>query len=432
MNLLFAHPNMPGQFKHLARAFGAEGGHRIYFVTKHKTAEIPGVTRVTYGVKQAEHKETHRYLRLTERAVYQGQAAWRACHQLKTQASFEPDIIIAHPGWGDTLFLRDLFPRARVLHFCEFYYRAHGADVDFDPAELPNEDTLARLRVKNITNLASLENMDWGLAPTVWQWSLHPAEYQPRISVMHDGVDTQQCQPDPHASITLPNGKTFKAGDEVMTYIARNFEPYRGFPTFMKAAEMLLAERPNLHIVAVGADEVSYGKAAAAGTTYRGEWLKKVNLPEDRIHWTGTLPYGELLKLYQVSAAHVYLTYPFVLSWSMLEAMASGVALVASNTMPVLEVVEDGSNGLLADFYNPRDVADKVGQLLDAPDGNAAMRAAARQTVVDRFDLEKLLPLHMELVRQIARGNVPPPVSEEIKKVSPIAPYSHAMWRGPR
>ncbi len=432
MNILFLHPNMPGQFKHLARAFGAEGGHRIYFVTKHTSAEIPGVTRVTYGTKQGEHKETHRYLRLTERAVYQGQAAWRACHQLKTKEGFEPDIVISHPGWGDTLFLRDLFPKARFLNFCEFYYRAHGADVDFDPEELPNEDTLARLRIKNITNQASLENMDWAIAPTVWQWSLHPAEYQPRISVIHDGVDVKQCQPNGQASITLPNGKKFKPGDEVMTYIARNFEPYRGFPTFMKAAEILLRERPNLHIIAVGADDVSYGKAAAPGTTYRSEWLKKVQLPADRIHWTGTIPYDQLIALFQVSAAHLYMTYPFVLSWSMLEAMACGAALVTSDTMPVREVVEDGKNALMADFYDPRDVANKLGQLLDSPDRNASLRAAARQTVVDRFDLEKLLPLHMELVRQLARGNVPPPVSEDIKKISPIAPYSHAMWRGSR
>ena len=432
MNILFLHPNMPGQFKHLARAFGEEGGHRIYFVTKHQSAEIPGVTRVTYGTKQAEHKETHRYLRLTERSIYQGQAAWRACHALKTQAKFEPDVVISHPGWGDAMFLRDLFPNARFLNFCEFYYRAHGADVDFDPEEKPNEDTLARLRVKNITNQISLENMDWGLAPTVWQWSLHPEAYRDRISVIHDGVDTQQCQPDAQASLTLASGKTFKAGDEVLTYIARNFEPYRGFPTFMQAAEILLAERPNLHIVAVGADEVSYGRAAAAGTTYRGEWLKKVKLPKDRIHWTGTLAYDQLLKLYQVSAAHLYLTYPFVLSWSMLESMASGVALVASDTMPVREVVEHGKNALLADFYDPRDVANKLGQLLDSPDRNAAMRAAARQTVLDRFDLAKLLPLHMELVRQLAAGQVPPKVNADILKISPLEPYSHAMWHGSR
>jgi glycosyltransferase involved in cell wall biosynthesis len=428
MNLLFLHPNMPGQFKHLARAFGAEGGHRIYFVTKHTSAEIPGVTRVTYAPRQQENEKTHRYLRLTERAVYQGQAAWRACLQLKTAEGFVPDVIVAHPGWGDTLFLRDLFPQARILHFCEFYYRAHGADVGFDPADPMSDDDYARLRLKNITNQAALETMDWGLAPTVWQWSLHPPEYRPRISVLHDGIDTLQCAPDATASITLASGQTFRPGDEVLTYIARNFEPYRGFPTFMKAAELLLRERPNLQIVAVGSDGVSYGKSAPQGSSYRQEWLKQVNLPADRIHFTGPVPYVQLLRLFQISAAHLYLTYPFVLSWSMLEAMSCGVALVASDTAPVREVVQHGHNGLLADFFSPRDVADKIHQLLDAPDRNAALRAAARQTVCDRYDLQQLLPLHMQLVRDLASGQVPPPTAQAIAAANPIAAHADAMW----
>lgn len=418
---------MPGQFKHLARAFGAEGGHRIYFVTKHRSAEIPGVQRVTYGLSRDASPQSHRYLRLTERSVLQGQGAWRACHQLKTKENFLPHVIVAHPGWGDTLFLRDLFPNAKILHFCEFFYRTHGADVGFDPADPLNEDDMARLRVKNITNLLSLETMDWGLTPTVWQWGLHPEEYRKRISVLHDGVDTDICKPDANASFTTAGGKTFKPGDEVMTYIARNFEPYRGFPTFMQAAEILLKQRPNLHIIAVGADEVSYGKQPAKGTTYRSEWLGKVNLPEDRIHWCPTVPYDQLINLFQVSAAHLYLTYPFVLSWSMLEAMASGVALVSSNTKPVMEVVDDGVNGLLADFWSPEDVAAKIGQLLDAPDRNAQMRANARATVEERYALSKLLPLHMQLVRELGEGLVPPPVAQEIARVNPTN-HPLALW----
>lgn len=426
MNILFLHPNMPGQFKHLARAFGAEGGHRIYFITKHKTAEIPGVTRITYAPKQGENEKTHRYLKLTERALYQGQGAWRAALQLKQSEKFKPDVIVAHPGWGDGLFLRDLFPNARYLNFCEFYYRANGADVGFDPQDPLNEDDFARLRVKNITNLLSLENMDWGLAPTAWQWSLHPAEFRNRISVLHDGVDTEICRPNPEASFTTPDGKIFKPGDEVVTYIARNFEPYRGFPTFMQAAEILLKERPNCHIVALGADEVSYGKNPPKGTTYRQIWSQKVNLPMDRFHWVPTVPYNQLITLFQVSAAHIYLTYPFVLSWSMLEAMSTGVALVASNTMPVLEAVQDGVNGRLCDFWSPRDLADKLHATLDAPDRNAGMRAAARQTVLDHYDLKKLLPLHMQLVRDIAAGKVPPPIDQQIKQINPIIPA--ACW----
>jgi glycosyltransferase involved in cell wall biosynthesis len=230
------------------------------------------------------------------------------------------------------------------------------------------------------------------------------------------------------ATFTLPSGKIFKVGDEVVTYIARNFEPYRGFTTFMKAAEILLRERPNLHIIAIGADEVSYGRKAPDGKTYRQIVSEHVSLPGDRIHFIGTVAYAQLIKIYQISAAHMYLTYPFVLSWSMLEAMAAGAALVASDTKPVREVVVHGVNGLLADFFSAEDVAAKVGQLLDDPAHNRAMRAKARETVVERFALEKLLPLHMQLVREVAAGQIPPPVAEKIRAISPIAPYANVMW----
>lgn len=430
MNILFLHPNMPGQYKHLARALGATGQHRIYFITKHKTAEIPGVTRITYAMPKPTPTQPHRYLVPTEAAVRQGQQVWRVAHQLKERERFVPDIIVSHPGWGDALFLKDLFPNARTLYFCEYYYRATGADVGFDPAEPRTDDDAPRVRIKNSTNLQNLTEMDWGISPTVWQWSLHPPEFQHKLSLIHDGIDVEICRPDMHATVTLPNGKTFTKGDEVVTYIARNFEPYRGFPTFMKAAEILLRERPNLHIIAVGADSVSYGKKAPKGMTYRELLSKEVNLPADRIHFTGSVPYNDLLKIFQVSKAHLYLTCPFVLSWGMMEAMACGVAMVASDTKPVREVIQDGSNGLMADFFSPADVARKLMQLLDSPDDNAVMRAAARQTIVDRFDLKKLLPLHVRLVEEIGAGQVPPPVAEEIKKISPLDPYKAAMWQG--
>jgi glycosyltransferase involved in cell wall biosynthesis len=272
--------------------------------------------------------------------------------------------------------------------------------------------------------------MDWGIAPTVWQWSLHPKEFQPKISVLHDGIDVALCRPDAQASVTLPSGKTFTKGDEVVTYIARNFEPYRGFPTFMRTAEILLRARPNLHIIAVGADSVSYGKSAPKGTTYRQLLSQEVSLPQDRIHWTGSVPYGDLLKVFQVSKAHLYLTYPFVLSWGMLEAMACGVALVASDTKPVREVIAHGHNGLFADFFSPDDVAAKLLQLLDSPDDNAAMRAAARATVLERFALQDVLPLHLRLVEELAAGQIPPPVAVDIRQKSPIEPYAAAMWDG--
>ena len=429
MNILFLHPNMPGQYKHIAKAFGASGEHRIVFITKHKSAEIPGVTRITYRVPRDPSPHAHRYLLPTERAVLQGQEVWRVAKRLKTEQGFVPDVVVAHPGWGDTLFIKDIFPRTPLLTFCEFYYRAHGADVAFEENDPASPDDCARVRMKNITNLTSLEMADWAVTPTVWQWSMNPAELRHKISVLHDGVDVEFCKPNPNASFTVPgSGKRFTVGDELVTYTTRNFEPYRGFPTFMRAAEIILKERPNAHIVMVGADEVSYGKQPPKGTNYRQMLLKEVKLPAERFHTVGPLPQAELIALMQVSAAHIYLTYPFVLSWSMLEAMATGVALVGSSTKPVMEVVKDGHNGLLADFFSPKEVAKKTISLLNSADRNAALRNAARETVVNRFALHKTLPLHQKLIVDLARGENPPSAAAEILAFNPIEPYKEFCW----
>ncbi len=430
MNILFLHPNMPGQYKHLARVLGAEGVHRIFFITKHKSAEIPGVTRITYRTVRDASPQTHRYLVPTERAVLQGQEVWRVAKKLKAEQGFVPDVIVAHPGWGDALFIKDLFPKVPLLNFCEFYYRATGADVAFEEQGKAEPDDFARVRMKNITNLMSLEMADWAVTPTVWQWSMNSPDLRHKISVLHDGVDTEFCKPDASATFTLPNGTTFKPGDELITYATRNFEHYRGFPTFMHAAEILLKERPNAHIIAIGADGVSYGKNPPKGTTFRQMLMKEVKLPADRFHFIAPQPYDQLIKLFQVSAAHIYLTYPFVLSWSMLESMAAGVALVASDTAPVKEVVVDGKNGLLADFFSPKDVAKKVVKLLDDKDRNRALRAAARETIVMRFDLKKVMPMHRQLVIELGEGQVPPPVAKTILAYNPIEPHKEFFWHG--
>lgn len=420
---------MPGQYKHLARAFGAEGGHEIYFITKQKTAEIPGVIRATYHLTKETSPETHRYVRTLSNAVIQGQHVWRVCNDLRKKG-FVPDVVVAHPGWGDALFVKDIFPTTPMLSFCEFYYRASGADVGFEH-EI-NDDDYARIRIKNAHGLLGLEAMDWGISPTFWQWSTYPKEFRDRISVLHEGIDVDTCKPDAHATYTLKNGRTFKAGDELVIYIARNFEPYRGFPTFMQAAELLLNQRPNCHIIAIGADDVSYGRKPEGEKTYRQIWSEKVNLPKDRMHFIGYVPYGDLIKLMQIGAAQIYLTMPFVLSWSMLESMACGAAMVCSRTKPVEEVITDGVNGLLADFHSPEELAAKLSQLLDSKDGNKAMREAARQTIIDRYDLKKILPLQMQLVRDMANKQVPPPAAQKIAAWNPAAPHTAVMWTADR
>ncbi len=432
MDILFLHPNMPGQFKHLARALGAEGTHRIRFITKHKSASVEGAVRVTYRVPREASPHSHRYLVNAERAVLQGQEVWRVAKKLRDEEGFSPQLIVAHPGWGDALFIKDIFPAAKLFSFFEFYYRAQGADLGFDTSDPITADDLARSRIKNTTNILSLEAADFGLSPTVWQWSTHPSEFHHKIAVMHDGIDTDFCAPNPQAIFHVKNGPSFKVGDEVITHIERNFEPYRGFPTFMQAAATLLKERPNAHIVVVGADGVSYGKPAPKGTSYRKIWLQKTGLEKsplrERLHFVGVLPHAEMMTMLQVSAAHIYLTYPFVLSWSLMEAMAAGCAIVASDTKPVREVMRDGENGLLCDFFDAEKLAAKVVELLDAKDRNAAMRIAARETVLRNYDLKMLLPMHVQLVKEVAQGLVPPPVQQEMLKLVDPKLHKDSWW----
>ena len=417
MKILFIHPNMPGQYKHLVKAFADKPEHTVVFITKPKSLEIPGVHKVEYLLRRDLAPSTHRYLGGVERAVLQGQEVWRLCKKLRDDEGFVPDVICAHPGWGDALYVKDIFPTAKLLSFFEFYYHAQGADVHFDPEFPAKADDLARVRTKNITNLLNLEACDWGFSPTMWQHSLHPKEFHHKMSVIHDGVDMQAAKPNPNAMLTLSNGLKFKRGDKLVTYIARNFEPYRGFPTFMRAAEIILRERKDCHIIAVGADEVSYGRKLDKGKTWRHIMSEQVKLDANRIHFPGVIPHAQLMELFQVSDAHIYLSYPFVLSWSMLESMACGVPLIASRTPPIQEVIQDGVNGLLADIFSPEEVAAQVLKALEAKDGMQAMREAAHQTVKDRYDLNTLLPLHVSLVEDLARGELPPPTAAKITQL---------------
>lgn len=414
MNILFIHPNMPGQFKHLCRKFAEDKDNTVVFITKPRPhINFPNVYKVEYKPPREPSGHTHRYITSYERAVIQGQEVWRICKKLK-EDGFVPDVVVSHPGWGDCLFIREIYGNVPMLSFFEFYYRSVGADVNFDSSDSSSDDDLARIRVKNATNLFCLEQADWGISPTFWQYSLHPQEFKPKISVVHDGIDTNICKPMDDISVTLGD-VTLSKKDEVITYVTRNYEPYRGFPTFMQAAEIILKNRPNAHIVSVGGDDVSYGKRPPAHTNYREIWTKKCNFSDpSRIHFMPLQGYDNFLRVLQVSSAHIYLTYPFVLSWSSMEAMSCGAAMIASDTQPVQEVIEDGKNGLLVDFFSPDEVANAVDRILDHPDRMQDMRNAARQTILDYYDLNKLVPLQMGLVKDLAKGQIPPPTAKTI------------------
>jgi glycosyltransferase involved in cell wall biosynthesis len=405
MKILFVHQNFPAQFRFLAETLGQDKRNQVMALgdagNLKQRGTIPGVSVAGYPPPASAAAHTHHYVRPLEGAVRRGQAVVRACLELRKRG-FVPDIIYAHPGWGEALFLKDIYPDARLTLYCEFYYRAKGADVGFDPEFPETLDDQFRVRIKNSATLLSLESADSGISPTRWQRNGFPALFRDRITVAHDGVDTDLARPDPRAELVVPGkGLSLTAGDEVITYVARNLEPYRGFHIFMRALPEIQRRRPRAHVLIVGADGVSYGSPLPKGQTYRKKYLDEVGsrLDMSRIHFLGQVPYETLLRIYQISSAHIYLTYPFVLSWSMLEAMAAGCAVIASRTPPVEEVVTNGRNGFLVDFFNAEELAARVDEIIGSSRDMSKLRERARKTVVESYDLRRVcLPRHLKLL----------------------------------
>jgi glycosyltransferase involved in cell wall biosynthesis len=404
LKVLFVHQNFPGQFKHLAPAL-AEMGHAV----KALGIDGPGLPDIElrrYKPNRGTSREIHPWAADFETKVIRGDACAAAASQLKAQG-FAPDVIYTNPGWGESLFLKDVWPEACLLALLEFYYAARGLDYDFDP-EFFRGDTArdARLRIKNAHMLLTLASMDWGVCPTHFQQSTVPRAYHDRISVVFDGIDTGAVKPDAAATLTL-NGRTLHAGDEVLTFVNRNLEPYRGYHVFMRALPEILRRRPNTLALIVGGDEVSYGAAAPTGKTWKQIFVDEVKdrLDASRVHFLGRIPYARYLKVLQVLRCHVYLTYPFVLGWSCIEAMSAGCLVVGSRTPPVQEVIEHGKNGLLVDFFDGAALAETVADALARPDHYTALGAAARETAVARYDLKSIcLPQQVALLERLGRA----------------------------
>ncbi|MGO1118049.1 glycosyltransferase family 4 protein [Rhodovibrionaceae bacterium A322] len=411
MKILFIHQNFPGQFKHLARVLASDNRNQVVFLTKNTNYDIPGVKKVLHKPTRDPGKQTHPYVVGLESAVLYGQSAARQALELRKRG-FNPDVIVGHCGWGETIFIKDIWPDVPLLNYYEFFYRAKGADIGFDPSVKVEIDDILRMRVRNSVNMLCLESGDWGLSPTKWQHSLYPEEYKPKISVIHEGVDTEKLQPNPEVRFTLPNGKTVGKDDEVITYISRNLEPYRGFHMYVKALEDMARRRPNAEFILIGGDDVSYGRRPKDGKSWREVLMKDIQVDLDRVHFVGRVPYADFMKIMQVSNVHVYLTYPFVLSWSVLEAMSMGCCLVASNTSPVQEVITDGENGFLVDFFNPQEISDKVEEVLEDPDQMTHIRENARQFIIDNYDLKRIaLPSQLAVIQALIDGKTPPLVA---------------------
>ncbi|MEN3150623.1 glycosyltransferase family 4 protein [Neorhizobium sp. IRAMC:178] len=402
MHVAFVHRRGFGQFAALAARL-AQAGNEVSLITETIDQKIPSVRVVRHRAESGPRADPHmaRHMGTPDHHARIGHRVAETLDAMVRQG-LVPDIVVGHIGWGSMMFLKDVLPQAPALGYCEFFYRSEGADIGFSPDDQPDLETRKRLRLRNIAQLLSLEAIEAGISPTHWQRSLYPADARGRISVCHEGIDTARFRPDPTTSVTLPDGRVLSAGGPpIVTFVARDLEPYRGFPQVLEAAAKVVRQRPDALFVFVGGDGISYGVPPPGGGAWKDHLLKSLDIPRENILFPGAVPHSVLRQLYQISAAHLYLTYPFVLSWSVLEAMACGALVIGSDTSPVQEVIRSGRNGLLVPFFDTDALAEAVLGALTNPERHFEMRAAARRTIERRFRLTDCLDRQQNLLEKL-------------------------------
>lgn len=396
--VLLVHQNMPGQYRELMAALRVDPAHEVTFLTQRRDGpDVPGVRRVAYAPHHRPGAETYALGRVWEEAAGAGLGAARACEALRADG-YVPDVVLGHTGWGELSFLREVWPDVPILGLFEYHHLKRGGPVGFDPEEPASPDAGYLMRARNVVPALNLHVVDRGYAPTRWQRDSFPPGYHSKLYVRHEGVRTDRLGPDPAAAVDLGRAGRVTRADEVVTYVARNLERTRGFHVLMRALPAILDARPKARVVIVGGSETSYGRASGAKGGLRGEMEAEVGgrVDWDRVHMVGRVPYDTFRQLVQVGRCHVYLTMPFVLSWSLLEAMAMEAVIVGSDTAPVREMIDHGREGLLVDWFDPAALAAAVAGVLADPAGHAELGRAARARVVRDHDFRDVcLPAHL-------------------------------------
>ena len=403
MRYLFVHQNFPAQFLHILRHLAAQQQHDLVFLTENRGNVLPGVRKIYHSLLQTPSKHIHRDARDFELAAIRADGTATAARTLKG-LGYQPDIIIGHHGWGELLNMKDVWPHTPLLGYQEYYYHEQGKDVGFDPEFPLSPLEFARVRAKNALNLLTLTNPGHGFTPTHFQHQTYPAWAQDNISVLHEGVNLEVCKPEPklHERTVSLGGYKIAPTDKLVTYVVRDLEPYRGFHIMMRALPHILKARPDVRVILVGGDHVSYGVRPPDGT-WRKTMLDELGpaLDLSRVHFTGRVPYETYVKILQRSDTHVYLTYPFVASWSLREAMSTGCAIVASDTEPVHEFIAHRKTGLLVPFLEPERVADGVLTLLEDAALNKRLRRAARAWAEKHLRMDDYLRGYEALIERV-------------------------------
>lgn len=432
MRILFVHPGFPAQFRHVAQAL-VQQGHAVRALCQKPPEgaapefDVPGVQVHAYGLPRGGTPGAQGWVAELELRAIRGEAALQAALALRDEQGFAPHVMLAHAGLGDSLFLKAVWPGARLGLWGAHYHDAASArHADPDPGLSPLQalDAAARaraealvqaqLRMRNAQLDLYLREADGLLVPTDWQAARFPAPWRERLWVAHDGIDTEALAPNAQVRATLPGDVALAPGDEVVSFVARSLEPRRGLQVVMRALPRLLAQRPAARVLIVGAEGPGQGPLPADGRSWKQHLIDEVlpQMPEadwQRVHFLGPLPHAHVVAVLQLAAVHVHWAYPLALSRSLLEAMSTGCAVVAGDTAPVREVLADGETGRLLEFFDAEALADEVARLLQAPAERQRLGAQARQCVQARYDLHGVcLPRQLQWLQALADGAAAP------------------------
>lgn len=404
MRILIVHQNFPGQFPAIADALVARG-NEVVALGGNTSKDRPGVRLVRWSNDRGTTQGILPTAVRAEADLIRGAAAARAASDLASQG-FRPDVIIGHPGWGETIYLREIFPGAKIILFGELFYRTHGADINFDAEfEAPSFPQMLRTHAKNATQSLAIADADLLVSPTHFQASTYPALFKPIHRVLHEGVDLSTARRNRNARVRLADGTVLRPGMPVITFINRNFERLRGFHIFMRALPEFFRQVPEAHVVAIGADGEGYGGPRADGQRWRQAMLGEVGagIPQGRLHFAGRVDHKAMIDILSIGAAHIYYTYPFALSWSLVEAMACECLVLGSDTAPVRDAITHGVEGILNDFFDVEALSSAMVRAVREPEAFVAMRRAARETALARFDRESVgVPGWLNLIDEIA------------------------------
>ena len=399
-NILFIHPNFPGQFKHIIPALQNRDDFNIAYICRERNIKHgEGINIQQYQFDKRSHKGTHRYLQYTHEAIREAREVCICANKLISQG-FIPDIVVGHTAWGGLLFIKDLFPNAKVIGYCELYF-SENFDQSSNDDEKASNDSKAFLRCRNLHTLMQMESMDVGISPTNYQLQSHPAIFHQKMHAIHEGVDTELCRPDPDANFPVPNTDlVLGTEDTVVTYVSRGFEPARGFFQYMEALERLCKELPKAHFLLVGGDNTFYS-AKPKDKCYREQALERYDIDNERVHFTGRLTHEGFRKVVQISSAHIYLSRPLFLSWSIVEAMSMGAPIVASKGEMVEEILHHSENAILVDYHNPEQISEAAVKLVKNAELAKELGQNARKKIVDHYDTCHTVALWIDVIEQM-------------------------------